>query len=316
MISIILEAIPFAIFFIAYKIGDIYIATEALIVSSCLQIAINAVIQRKVTQTQWAILAIVIVFGGATLYFRDEQFVKWKLTIIEWLFGFAYLISSKKEKTLAERSVGFFFDKAFDSKIRFSKTAWSHLNSLWVGFFFFMGLINIYVIHHYDTDAWIHFKTFFIPSVLIGFTLLQTYIVYERFKDRPRTKIWIVFKWLCTCTISITEIIWAVSALFATILTGFFIITITIGCGSHFVSRLDPLTVINEIISATQIDYVLSSVAYISGIPSGNNLTMIISLIVLTITLSIISSLFNRLTSITNFYLEHLSAHPFIRRVH
>ena len=85
------EFIPVILFFITYKFYDIYIATAVIIGTTIIQVGLSWIINKKVEPMQWITLGLIVVMGGATLYLRDEQFIKWKLTIIEWLFGLAFL---------------------------------------------------------------------------------------------------------------------------------------------------------------------------------------------------------------------------------
>ena len=86
-----LEFFPIILFFIAFKLYDIYIATGVVIVATIIQVAYSWFKHRKVETMQWITLGLIIVMGGATIYLHDEQFIKWKFSIIEWLFGMAFL---------------------------------------------------------------------------------------------------------------------------------------------------------------------------------------------------------------------------------
>ena len=99
-----LEFIPIILFFVAYKLYDIYIATAVVIVATIVQVAYAFIRYRKVETMQLITLGLVIVFGGATIYLHDEQYLKWKFSIIEWLFGIAFLSSHFiGKKTFIER---------------------------------------------------------------------------------------------------------------------------------------------------------------------------------------------------------------------
>lgn len=93
MNKIIFDFFPIVLFFIAYKTYDLYVATAVVIAATFVQVAYSLIRYRKAETMQWVTLGLMVVMGGATLYLQDEQFIKWKLTIIEWLFG-AVLIGS------------------------------------------------------------------------------------------------------------------------------------------------------------------------------------------------------------------------------
>ena len=183
-----LEFFPIILFFAIYKLYDIYTATAVLIVATFFQIAAYWLMYRKVETMQWITLGLILVFGGATLYLRDEQFIKWKLTIIEWLFGGAFLVSQFiGKKTFAERSMSLMFEQLLGENSELSSQAWKRLNFAWALFFIGVGLLNIYVMYNYSTDDWVMFKTFAVPILLVVFMATQMLVVHYLFKDQTRS---------------------------------------------------------------------------------------------------------------------------------
>lgn len=167
-----IEFIPVILFFITYKLYDIYVATAVVIVATTIQVGITWFKHKKVETMQWITLGLILVMGGATLYLQDEQFIKWKLTIIEWLFGGAFLGSQFfAKKTLVERMMG--------ASLELPVTIWKKLNLMWATFFISVGFINIYVMQNYNTDDWVTFKTFGVPGLMIAFIILQLLFIYK-----------------------------------------------------------------------------------------------------------------------------------------
>ena len=82
---------PVILFFVAYKFAGIYTATAVAIGASVLQIVWMLLRRRKVTNMQWMGLAVIGLFGGATLVLQDETFIKWKPTVLYWLAGVVFL---------------------------------------------------------------------------------------------------------------------------------------------------------------------------------------------------------------------------------
>ncbi len=167
-----LEFFPILLFFIAYKLYDIYVATAIVIAATFVQIVIYWLIYRKVETMQWITLGLILVFGGATLYLQDEQFIKWKLSIIEWLFGGAFLASQFiGQKTFIERMMG--------ANLELPAKVWKRLNLSWASFFITIGFLNLYVMHHFSTDDWVDFKTFGVPGLMIIFIIVQMVFLYK-----------------------------------------------------------------------------------------------------------------------------------------
>lgn len=167
-----LEFFPIILFFVAYKLYDIYIATAVVIVATVVQVLAYWLMYRKVETMHWITLALILVMGGATLYLQDEQFIKWKLTIIEWLFGGAFLASQFiGKKTFIERMMG--------GNLELPKTIWKRLNISWALFFISIGFLNLYVMTHYSTDDWVSFKTFGVPGLMLVFIVVQMAFLYK-----------------------------------------------------------------------------------------------------------------------------------------
>ncbi len=172
------EFIPIILFFIAFKFYDIYIATGVVIVATIIQVSITWIIYKKVETMQWITLGLILVMGGATIYLQNEQFIKWKLTVIEWLFGLAFLGSQFfAKKTLVERMMG--------ASLELPPAIWKRLNLIWASFFISVGFINIYVMQNYNTDDWVTFKTFGVPGLMVIFIIFQMIFIY---KYIPETK--------------------------------------------------------------------------------------------------------------------------------
>jgi intracellular septation protein len=171
-----LEFIPILLFFVAYKLYDIYIATAVVIGATIIQVAIAWFKYRKVETMQWITLGLVIVFGGATIILHDEQYLKWKFSIIEWLFGVAFLSSHFiGQKTFIERMMS--------SNLTLPANIWQRLNFSWASFFISIGFINVYVMYNYNTDDWVTFKTFIAPALMVVFMVVQMSLLYKYIPD-------------------------------------------------------------------------------------------------------------------------------------
>lgn len=167
-----LEFFPIVLFFVGYKLYDIYVATAVVIVATILQVITYWIVYRKVETLQWITLGLILVMGGATLYLQNEQFIKWKLTIIEWLFGGAFLTSQfVGEKTFIERMMG--------GNLELPAQIWKRLNLSWSLFFISIGFLNLYVMSNYSTDDWVSFKTFGVPVLMVVFIGVQMLFLYK-----------------------------------------------------------------------------------------------------------------------------------------
>ncbi|PKM10112.1 MAG: septation protein A [Gammaproteobacteria bacterium HGW-Gammaproteobacteria-3] len=170
------EFFPIILFFIAFKLYDIYVATAVVIVATIVQVAYTWFRFRKVETMQWITLGLILVMGGATIYFQDEQFIKWKLSVIEWLFGLAFLGSQFFGKKP-------FVERMMSANLTLAPAVWKRLNLMWALFFISVGFINLYVMFNFNTDDWVTFKTFVVPGLMVVFIALQMLYLYKYLPD-------------------------------------------------------------------------------------------------------------------------------------
>jgi intracellular septation protein len=164
--KILFDFFPALVFFLAYKYYDIYVATFTLMVMTYIQIFLMWFKDKEIENTYKLMAVLITLFGGLTLLLHNELFIKWKPTVINWMFGFIFLGSHWiGEKTVLERLL--------DQKVELPKAIWKKLNFMWIGFFFSMGLLNIYVAYQYTTDVWVNFKVFGVLGFTIVFSVLQ-----------------------------------------------------------------------------------------------------------------------------------------------
>lgn len=161
------DLFPILLFFIAFKVWDIYAATGVAIVATIGQIGYLKVRGRKVDTMMWVSLAIIVVFGGATIALHDETFIKWKPTVLYWLFA---AILGGAEVFFRKNLIRALMQA---QQITMPDGAWRTLNWSWVGFFAVMGVLNLYVAFNFTTDAWVNFKLFGGMGLMLVFVVLQ-----------------------------------------------------------------------------------------------------------------------------------------------
>jgi len=159
---------PILLFFVAYKLYGIFVATAVAIAASFVQVGLHWIKHRRFENMHLVTLALIVVFGGLTLFLQDEAFIKWKPTVINWLFAIVFLASQfVGKKTLVERMMG--------AKLELSACVWSRLNMGWSLFFIFLGAVNLYVFTYYDTDTWVNFKLFGLMGLTLVFLVGQSF---------------------------------------------------------------------------------------------------------------------------------------------
>jgi intracellular septation protein len=171
------DLLPVVLFFVAFKLADIYVATAVAMTASALQVAWLKLRRRPVPGMLWASLAIVGVFGGATLIFQDETFIKWKPTVLYWLFAATLTGSALAGKNLI-RAV-------LSQEMQLPDAVWRRLNWAWAGFFALMGCANLYVAYHYPTDFWVNFKLFGGMGLMLLFVVVQALFIARYVEEKP-----------------------------------------------------------------------------------------------------------------------------------
>lgn len=167
---------PLILFFVAYKVQGIYAATAVAIVASIAQIAYFAA-RRRVSAVHWLSFAIIVVFGGATLLLQDETFIKWKPTVLYWLFG-AVLAGAT---LIFRRNL---IRKLMEEQISLPERVWGQLNASWIGFFAFMGAANLFVAYSFPTDTWVNFKLFGGMGLMLAFVVGQSLLLAKHIEEK------------------------------------------------------------------------------------------------------------------------------------
>lgn len=177
--KLLFDFFPIILFFIAYKFQGIYVATSVAIVATFIQVGFVWLKHRRVEAMHLITLALIVVFGGATLLLHDELFIKWKPTVINWLFGLAFLASQYVGKAP-------FIQRMMAANVDLPAPVWKKLNLSWALFFLFLGAVNLYVLYNFDTDIWVNFKLFGMLGLTFAFVLLQA-VFLSRYMPEPES---------------------------------------------------------------------------------------------------------------------------------
>ncbi len=156
--------------------APIMLATAIAILATIAQITYLLLRGKKVDTMLWVSLVIITVFGGATIYFHNETFIKWKPTVLYWCFGAALLIS----QTLLGKNL---IRLMMEQQVTLPDLIWQRLSLSWAAFFGAMGLINLYVAYNFSTAAWVNFKLFGFTGLMFVFVIAQSLFLSKYVKD-------------------------------------------------------------------------------------------------------------------------------------
>ena len=144
--------------------APVFLATIVAILATVCQVGWLLARGRKVEPMLWISLAVIVVFGGLTIYLRNEMFIKWKPTILYWIFAAILLYGNFVRKNFIRLLLA-------KAEIAMPEQAWGKLQNLWIGFFAVVGLINLTVAYTCSTDTWVNFKLFGLMALTLVFTI-------------------------------------------------------------------------------------------------------------------------------------------------
>ena len=180
LMKFLFDLFPVILFFAAFKFFGIYPATAVAIGATFVQIGWMWYRHRKIDNMLWVSLGVIVVFGGATLLLHDETFIKWKPTVLYWLFGVVLLTAE----------IGFrknLIKAMMEKQMALPDAVWRKLLMSWAGFFTVMGALNLYVAFNYSTDAWVNFKLFGGMGLMLVFVVLQA-LMLAKYVDSKETR--------------------------------------------------------------------------------------------------------------------------------
>ncbi|QIW09580.1 septation protein A [Francisella sp. LA112445] len=169
------DLLPAIVFFTVYKLYNIFFATAALIIVTLAQVVWEYITHRKVAKTQIIIAILVVIFGGATLYFHNEEFIKWKVSIINWLMGVGLIVTTY---TMKETPM----QKILKENIELEKHKWKELNNMWGAYFTVLGTLNLFVAYFFSTNVWMNFKLFGLLGITFVFLIIQSIYLSKHIK--------------------------------------------------------------------------------------------------------------------------------------
>lgn len=168
--KLLFDLFPVVLFFIAYKMYDLYVATAVIIVATFIQVGYVYLRHKRVEKIHIITLVLIIILGGLTLALQDEAFIKWKPTLVNWGFALVFLGSHYiGQKTIIERMMS--------QAISLPDEIWVRLSWLWIAFFVLSGVTNLYVAYMFDTDTWVNFKLFGLMGMTLVFILIQGFYI-------------------------------------------------------------------------------------------------------------------------------------------
>jgi intracellular septation protein len=179
--KLLLDFFPIILFFVAFKVWGIYVATGVAIVATVAQIGWLRYKTGKTEPMQWVSLGVIVLFGGATIIAHNDTFIKWKPTVLYWLMA----------GTLAAGQLIFrknLLKSLMGAQMQLPESAWRVTNWSWITFFSLMGVLNLWVAFNFDTDTWVNFKLFGGVGLMAVFVIGQALYLgrYTKSEEAPK----------------------------------------------------------------------------------------------------------------------------------
>jgi intracellular septation protein len=173
-----LDFLPLLAFYAAFWLAGIYAATAAGMAASAATIGWALARRQPVRPMAWISFALILVFGGATLLLHDETFIKWKPTVLYWLFALTLGLAPR----IAGRNL---IRRLLERELQLPDAVWARVSDSWAAFFAVLGGLNLYIAYHFSTPTWATFKVFGTLGLMLVFVVGQGLLLsrYHRSSD-------------------------------------------------------------------------------------------------------------------------------------
>ena len=201
--KLLFDLFPIILFFAAFKVGEanpeatastigsiiggaaiapdqapVLLATLVGIVATFVQIALVFMKGKRPEPMLWISLAVIVVFGSLTLWLHNEMFIKWKPSILYWIFGGILLFAQCTGRNYIRKLLS-------NAEIKMPDTAWNTLQKAWIAFFATVGVINLVVAYTCSTDTWVNFKLFGLMGLTLIFTIGMGFWIAKHVPSMP-----------------------------------------------------------------------------------------------------------------------------------
>src|SRR5262245_17045839 len=166
LLKMALDLGPLLIFFAANAMGGIFTATAVFMVAMTISILLSFAIERKVSPMPLLTFALVLIFGGLTLWLSNENFIKIKPTILYAMFTVVLMGGLRVNRLFIKYLLG--------QTLQLSDPAWRALTWRWSLFFLALAITNEFVWRTTSTDTWVAFKVWGVFPLTLLFALMQT----------------------------------------------------------------------------------------------------------------------------------------------
>lgn len=185
------DYLPVVVFFAIYFLTgqDLMQATWGIIIASTLQVTLGWLVLKRFDQLHLLIFGITIVFGGLTVAFDNDAFIKWRHTISSLVIAAILLGGQFLERNFIERLVATFSQRSMGFAIRLAGGDWTRINIACVIYFIAVALLNLYIAFNFSTSFWVNFSLFGFGAIQMVFFIAIFVFIYKRLPEEDRKRL-------------------------------------------------------------------------------------------------------------------------------
>lgn len=178
-----LDFFPVLAFFISFKLYDVYIATAVLILASFIQTLGHWIIKKRFEKLHLFTFFASLIMGSLTLFFRDDSFIKWKVSVIYWILSATIIVYLLFRRKIAIKDL---FEGLFKQSLGISDSIWHKLNMAWMLYLVGIGILNIWIAYQFDLDTWVNFKVWGIMAIQLIMMIATFVIIFKYMPEENR----------------------------------------------------------------------------------------------------------------------------------
>lgn len=148
------------------EVSAVIVASASAIIVTALHVGSLLLRRLPVKPAVWISAVLIVIFGGLTIWLHNEWFIKWKPSILYWIFA-AVLAGGK---WIWDRNL---LGALLSGELELPQLVWDRLLVAWTIFFLLLGAANLFVAYTWSTDSWVNFKTFGLLGSTLAFSILS-----------------------------------------------------------------------------------------------------------------------------------------------
>jgi intracellular septation protein len=180
--KLLFDFFPALAFLISYKLFDIYVATGVLIASSFIQMMGHYWMKKQFENLHLITFGVALVMGSLTLFFHDDRFIKWKVSVIYWILS-AVIILFLLRKRIAMKEL---LQALMKQELGVPDSLWHRINISWAIALLALGFVNLWVAYQFSLDTWVNFKVWGTMAIQMVMLVMTFIVIFKHMPEENR----------------------------------------------------------------------------------------------------------------------------------